>query len=168
MFLSETGRPSSAVVSVRGAACPFSCGLACLCRDYLCLSCVLLLSVKELGSNFLRATQCLVMCFPSRYCPCDVFGGQAVAESPTPGAYGCLFLTVSKISTGDGTCGFGEREGEGFPDIHEGMWLQMLSEELLCFCGGDFRRCMMDNLPRADTCMCLCVDERVSPPPVTF
>lgn len=154
MSLSETGSPSTAVVSVRGALCPFSCGLACLCRD-IYVYCVLLLSGK-LGSNFLRATLHLVMCFCSRYCLCEVFGGQAVAESPTPGAHGCLFLTVSKISIGDSTCGFGEREAEGLPDIHESMWLQGLSEELLCFCGGDLRRCMIDNLPRAVTCMCLC------------
>lgn len=79
-----------------------------------------------------------------------------------------MFLTVSKISIGNGTCGFGERELEGLPDIYEGMWLQELSEELLHFCGGDLRRCVIDNLPRAVTCVCLCVDERFSPPPVMF
>lgn len=167
MSLRETGSPSTAVVSVRDASCPF-CGLVCLCRDYLCPSCVLLLFVKGLGNNFLRVTLCLVMWFPGGYCLCVVFGGQAVAESPAPGAHGCLFLTVSKISIGNGTCGFGERELEGLPDIYEGMWLQELSEELLHFCGGDLRRCVIDNLPRAVTCVCLCVDERFSPPPVTF
>lgn len=96
-----------------------------------------------------------------------LFGGQAVAESPAPSVHGCLFLTVSKISIGDGTCGFGESLVEGLPDIHEGIWLQ-LSEELLCFCGGGLRRCMIHNLPTAVTCVCLCVDDRFSPPPVTF
>lgn len=62
-----------------------------------------------------------------------------MAESPTLGAHGCLFLTVSKISIGHGMCGVGEREMEGLPDVQEGMWLQELPEELLCFCGGDLR-----------------------------
>lgn len=129
---------------------------------------VLLLSVEGPGSTFLRAPLCLVTCFPSRYCTGEVFGGQAVAESPAPDAHGCLFLTVSTISIGNGTCGFGERELEGPPDLHEGLWFQMLPEELLHFCGGDLRRCVTDNLPRGVKCVCLCVDEKFSPTPVTF
>lgn len=110
--LSEPGSPSTAVVNVRGASCPFSCGLAvCAGPIYVCQVCFCFLS-RNWGVIYLRVTLCLVMCFHSRYFLCEVFGGQAVAESPTLGAHGFLFLTVSKISIGHGMYGVGG-EGDG-------------------------------------------------------
>lgn len=56
--------------------------------------------------------------------------------SLAPGAHGCLFLAVGKISISAGMSGFGHREVGGRSSrkllhVCEGMWLRVVPEELL-------------------------------------
>lgn len=79
------------------------------------VSCAFVLSGKGLGRNFLRVTLCLVRWFLSRCCLRAVFGAELWLAPQRLVHMDVCFLTVSKISTGDGMRGFGCREAEGLP-----------------------------------------------------